>query len=159
MFKPFKLIIIGDSCVGKTSYCNKLINNSFNSNYTQTKGKNVLTLNICNQYLYKLWDCEPTTSMDKYYSDSDFGIIMTDINNKETFKNIEKYIFDFKKICPLAPLAIVRNKNDDMDLNTLIDNDKHLELCGVRCIDISVKTGYQIYEPIGYLFDCITISM
>lgn len=118
----FKLILIGDSGVGKTNILNRYVNNTSNENNMPTIGIEffIKTIKINNDVLIKnqIWD---TSGQERfrsitsaYYRNSDGCIIVYDISKRESFNNIKfwfedlsKYL-DIKKICFL----LIGNKSD-----------------------------------------------
>eukprot|EP01084_Bolivina_argentea_P140519 247001_1 len=95
----FKLLIVGDEAVGKSSILLRFTDNRFSNDYTPTIGVEfgAGTVNIQNKLIMlQIWDTAGkkifrsiTTS---YYRDTHGIMIVFDITNKESFDNI-KYIW------------------------------------------------------------------
>ena len=118
-----KVVLIGESGVGKTSIISRYINNEFKSSMTSTSGASFLTKNVImdeeNQTIkFEIWD---TAGQEKYrslaklfYKSSSICILVYDITRKSSFlaiqnfwikeikenasKNISKFSNKFKKI-------------------------------------------------------------
>ena len=50
-----------------------------------------------------------------YYIDSHCSILMFDLTQRETYRNIPKWYKDLTKICPNIPICLVGNKADVKD--------------------------------------------
>ena len=116
--KPLKLLLIGDSSVGKTSLLLRYTHNSFSDKYIATIGVEFKSKDITlNNKTYKIhiWDTagqERYKSITKNFFKHAEGIIFVyDITKKETFDNLKNWISsaenegDFK-------IIIVGNKLD-----------------------------------------------
>lgn len=101
----YKLILIGDENVGKTSYADKLLSDTFYDVYRPTLGVDFYTKNITlhDNIVIKthMWD---TAGHNKFYPiiKSYFlgiagAIIMYDITKKNTFYNVKNWVNRLKK--------------------------------------------------------------
>ena len=91
----FKIIIIGDQTVGKTSIVSRFANNVFNRQYLPTIGVNVCRKSMKENVLLMLWDIagqEKFNRMRKvFYDGADAVIFVFDLTNPQSFENIEKW--------------------------------------------------------------------
>ena len=107
----YKIMIIGDSSVGKTCLFKKLTTGKYSDKNISTIGIDRKTLSlkikinengeeIEKTFLIQLWDTagqERFRSITKgYYKDSQGLLLMYDISNQETFDNVEKWIENIK---------------------------------------------------------------
>lgn len=94
-----KVVIIGDSSVGKTSIAKRYIYNSIESNHEPTVGidffQKIFEKNET-QYKLQIYD---TAGQEKfgslipsYLRDSSVAVFVFDITKEETFENLEKWI-------------------------------------------------------------------
>lgn len=151
MDKFIKLVLIGDACVGKTTYCDKLHFERFNTTYEKSLKLNVITHAFDNPYVWTIFDCPSCENFNKFirnrYLNSDCCIIMVDITKENPFESVKKYKKKFRKVCPEAPIIIVGNKNDgDSFGRTNIE-----EVYDLKYINISIKDEYQLEKPFEYL--------
>ena len=127
----FKLILIGDSSVGKSNILLNYLKGEFDKNSKATVGVEFGTKNIMinnKKIKIQIWD---TAGQERYrsitsayYKGAKGALIVYDITRKNTFDNIDKWISDLKlngdkNIC----ILIVGNKSD---LNEQREVDKEL---------------------------------
>ena len=94
--KEIKVILLGDSGVGKTCIINRYINGEFNPNSKTTLGSNASSKVIKRDqvsYILNLWD---TTGQEKYHSitnlfikGSNIVILVYSINSLSSFKGLD----------------------------------------------------------------------
>ena len=124
-----KVVLVGNSGVGKTCIINQYITNVFNEEQLTTTGATYSTKKLFieskNKTIsFEIWD---TAGQEKYrsltkmfYKDSSIVIMVYDITNEESFNDIKNYWFEevINNINENVIMAIVGNKND------LIENEK-----------------------------------
>ena len=118
-----KVIIIGDSCVGKSNIFSVYRDGTFSEKLQPSIGVEFLAKNIkINNIIFRLqiWDTagqENFVSMTKvYYRNSSVAFIVHDITEKESFHHIEFWLNELKKEAPESILLVlIGNKNDMND--------------------------------------------
>ena len=115
----FKIIIVGDPGVGKTSLLLRYIENRFSEEYLSTIGVDfyIQTLNIEeNEVKLQIWD---TGGQEKfsymrpgYYIGAVGAVIVYDATQPSSFQSIKKWIDEVEKYCPNIPLIVAENKVD-----------------------------------------------
>ncbi|KAI5180524.1 hypothetical protein NEOKW01_0828 [Nematocida sp. AWRm80] len=137
--QQLKLLIIGESGVGKTSILQRFIENTFQKGFTSTIGIDFRSKRIevdGKEVELQIWDTagqERFFSITKsYYRGSD-GIFLTfDISSSSSFKSTEKWMVAIEsKLEENIPVFLLANKKDlvtNKDINTLetIENIKEL---------------------------------
>jgi len=100
----FRLILIGDSCVGKTSFAKKLCDNIFLPVYEPTIGVDYLskTIIINNEIIKcQIWDTTGqirfANLLQTYYKNIAGAIFIYDINKKSSFENIKFWLKELNK--------------------------------------------------------------
>jgi len=116
----YKLIIIGDSSVGKTSLTHRATNGVFKDKSFPTIGfeffpfivkykDTIIKLEIwdtCGQEAYR-------SLVKSYFSNSSLAIIVYAIDNRKSFSSIEEWIRQCKSLCsPDTKFFLIGNKND-----------------------------------------------
>ena len=97
---PCKVVLIGESGVGKTSIISRYISNTFSSVLTATPGANFTTKTVFvpeeNQSIkFEIWD---TAGQEKFralakvfYKNAAVCILVYDITRKTSFEELKKY--------------------------------------------------------------------
>ena len=116
----FKLIVIGDSGVGKSCLTNNAVKNIFDDSYNATVGFEFFTFNVrmfnkiiklqiwdtCGQELYR-------SLITNFYRNSSLAVMVYAINNKESFDNIEMWLRELRTHSnPDAKVFLIGNKID-----------------------------------------------
>ena len=98
-----KVVLLGDSGVGKTCIISRYISGAFDQNSPSTNGASyaskILTFENLNKTIsLDIWDTagqEKYKSLTKFfYKDAAVAILVYDITKKESFENMEKYWYD-----------------------------------------------------------------
>ncbi|CAF0712282.1 unnamed protein product [Brachionus calyciflorus] len=116
----FRVIVIGDSGVGKTNLLLRFIKNEFEFETHPTIGIDfsTKTVHIDSQCIKaQIWD---TAGQDRFrsistafYRGSVAALLVYDITNENTFKNLEKWMDDVRKYAdPEIVITLVGNKCD-----------------------------------------------
>jgi Ras-related protein Rab-11A len=116
----FKLIVIGDSGVGKSCLTNNAIKNTFEETYNATVGFEFFTFNIkLNNKIVKLqiWDtCGQElyrSLITNFYRNTSLAIMVYSINSKDSFDNIEMWLRELRTHSnPDAKVFLIGNKVD-----------------------------------------------
>lgn len=108
----YKITLVGDGGVGKTSFVLRTLRNTWTPKYTPTLGTVVTPYNY-NNNCYNIWDTAGqmkfSGSREQYYDNSDLCIIMCS-DNKLTHKSNIHWYNDFRNSCPDKPIIMVKNK-------------------------------------------------
>jgi Ras-related protein Rab-11A len=164
----FKLILIGDSCVGKSNILLKYLKNQFNENSKTTVGVEFGTKNIIinnKRIKIQIWD---TAGQERYrsitsayYKGAKGALIVYDITRKNTFDNIDKWITDLKlngdkNIC----IIILGNKSDLINKREINKNDgiKKAEMYKTAFLETSALNGDNISKAFDELIEQIVIN-
>lgn len=119
----FKISVIGDGGVGKTSLIKKFTQNTFSEDYVKTIGAQFSKLSkIINEDIINLifWDIagqnDLTFLRPSFYRDSKAAIIVYSLEKndlgRESLENIPKWLDDIQKFCGTIPITIFANKVD-----------------------------------------------
>ena len=118
-----KLVVVGDSGVGKTNLIKRFANNTFNSNSKATVGVEFISKSFkINNTIFKIeiWD---TAGQERYksitaayYKGAKGALVVYDITSKISFENIDKWMLEIKdKSSKDLKLMIIGNKSDLKD--------------------------------------------
>ncbi len=130
----YKLIVVGDSGVGKTNLIKRFVTDTFGEDTKATVGVEFMykTYKINNEILrVEIWD---TAGQERYksitmayYKGAKGALIVYDITSAKTFEDIDKWIADVKeKAGGSLQLMIVGNKTD-LESERAVTKDEALE--------------------------------
>ena len=116
----FKVVLIGDTSVGKTNMLSKYLSNEFDPDSKATVGVEFGTRNFQienNKIKVQIWDTagqERYRSItNAYYKGAKGSLLVYDITNPKTFENVEKWLEDLKANGDEnASVILIGNKND-----------------------------------------------
>ena len=131
--ETIKVVLIGESGVGKTSIIQRYVDNIFDPNVILTSSAQFISktveLNDEQSIKFDIWD---TAGQEKFralakifYKDAKAIILVYDITNKESFDKIKNYWFKEIEENSLSDviLAIVGNKSDLYELEQVNDEE------------------------------------
>ena len=164
----FKIIIIGDSYVGKSSLAYKAVKNRFDTVYSATLGFDYFSffVRIDNKILkLQIWDTcgqEIYQSLIRnFYSNSSLAIMVYSIDNRESFVHIDNWLKEIKiNSNPNAKIFLIGNKNDLNDKREISYEEglKYAEdMEFSKFLECSALTGFNaqkiFLEAANVLFD------
>ncbi|MHA2028424.1 MAG: Rab family GTPase [Candidatus Kariarchaeaceae archaeon] len=113
----FKLTLLGDAGVGKTSLRKKFLGDSFKQDYLMTIGADFSVYRM-GDYTLHIWDIAGQLRFSKilggYFRGTLGSLLVFDITRKETFKNLPNWIGNLLQHNgnQVVPFVIVGNKSD-----------------------------------------------
>lgn len=152
----FKLVLAGDSGVGKSSLLLRFADDTFTESFISTIGVDYKckTLDIYGNIVkLQIWDTAGQerfrTITSNYYRDPPAAIICFDLTNPETFNNVPKWIREVEKISSSSDgfQIIVVGTKSDLHRDRKISYDDAQELCeqlGVPYFETSAKNNLGI---------------
>ncbi|EAY07628.1 Ras family protein [Trichomonas vaginalis G3] len=128
----YKVVMLGDSNVGKTSIIHRFIEKSFDHDYEPTVGASFLTKVMkvdTDKLVLNIWD---TAGQERYKSlistyarNAHAAILVYDVMNPDTFTNVEKWRDELLKYTKNDILLyLVANK---IDLGFVVQNSEGLK--------------------------------
>ncbi|CAF3521665.1 unnamed protein product [Rotaria sp. Silwood1] len=156
--QTFKILILGDSGVGKSSLMARYVHGIFHSEYTATIGVDfqIAIINI-GEYKCRLqiWDTagqERFRSItSSYYRGADGIIIVYDVTDSKSFTNLKDRFADVQNLCETnIPKILVGNKDDrNNNVKKVVltsDARQYAEQNNLLFFEISVKENRNITE-------------
>ena len=151
-----KVILIGDSSVGKTNIMSKYLKNQFNENSKATVGvefgAKIFKINNRN-IKAQIWD---TAGQEKYkaitgayYKGSKGAFVVYDITRKETFYSVDKWINDLKVSGdPKLNILLIGNKSDLEDKREVFkeQGEEKAKSFGCAFLETSALSGDNIEQ-------------
>lgn len=149
----YKIILVGDSGVGKTSILKKFINNEFNEDIKCTINIDFFSKSIkIDKNLYtnlKIYDTAGQEKyralIKKYYQGTDGIILVFDLTNENSFNKLKSWINEVSDNTEKAQIILVGNKADlierKIDEETAENFAKQRDM---KYIETSAKEGTNI---------------
>ncbi|MFX0076032.1 MAG: Rab family GTPase [Candidatus Hermodarchaeota archaeon] len=149
----FKITVVGDPAVGKTTLVKKYTTGSFQKDYISTLGaqfSNYEEKIEGNQIKLFIWDIAGQQTFEimrrKFYSGSSGAIIVFSHAPEElkSFNNLKKWLKELREFCGDIPIALFGNKIDLINENELVSNIDEMNS------DSNVKQFKEDHDLIGY---------
>ena len=151
----YKVIIVGDGGVGKTSLVKRHLTGQFDEKYIATLGVEVHPMRFETNYgqvCFNIWDCAGTEKFgglrDGYYVQANAAIVMYDVTSLNTYKNVVNWIISIRRLCPDIPIVVVGNKVDASGFGALSEVVWDTQF---QHYYVSSKSNYNYAEPFQYL--------
>eukprot|EP00804_Cyclotella_cryptica_P020750 CCRYP_016594-RA/>CCRYP_016594-RA protein AED:0.05 eAED:0.05 QI:1121/1/1/1/0/0/2/155/325 len=151
--KKFKLSLIGDAGVGKSSLVRRLLGSAFSSKYEVTFGADVSNVvfqtnkGFCVQL--EVWDCSGCERSqgigDGYFVGSNGCIIMFDLLSNQTYKDLSDWHRSYTRVCADTPIVILGNKTDVKDRKVKPKRVHFPRKKNLPIYEVSVKTGENVH--------------
>ncbi len=151
----YKLVVVGDPSVGKTSLIRRYADKKFDASYLPTIGADFTIKklefqeeNVIRSITLSIWDMGGhqrfSRIRDHYYLDSSAALIVFDVSRKETFENLKVWFKDINSHCGEIPILILSNK---IDLEKVVTKDDIDQFASNNKLDVyptSAKTGENV---------------
>ena len=158
-----RIMMIGDSTVGKTSILRRYCKNEFLTKYVSTIGidfqfKNMIKFD--KKIRMQIWD---TAGQERYkvvaknyFNSSDGFIIIYDITNRESFNNIDNWISQINDVANKEVKFILFGNKNDLEESRIVSADEGTEMAekySMKFYETSALTGDNINEGFDFLVD------
>lgn len=163
-----KVIILGDSGVGKTSLMQQYVNKKFSTQYKATIGADFLTKELFlddRRVLMQIWDTAGQERFQSlgvaFYRGADCCVLMFDVNNNKSFEALEQWRDEFLIQANPSdpdsfPFVVIGNKIDVEESKRVVSAKRAQAFCTAKgnlpYFETSAKeaTGVeQAFEVIG----------
>uniref|UniRef100_UPI00358E39B1 ras-related protein Rab-35-like n=1 Tax=Myxine glutinosa TaxID=7769 RepID=UPI00358E39B1 len=157
----FKLLIIGDSGVGKSSLLLRFADNVFSGSHITTIGVDfkIRTVEIGGEKVkLQIWDTAGQerfrTITSTYYRGTHGVIVVYDVTSAESFVNVQRWLQEIGDNCDDVCRVLVGNKNDDASRKVVepADAQRFADQMGVQLFETSAKENINVEE----MFNTIT---
>lgn len=157
-FTSFKVIIVGDSSVGKSCILKRAVHDNFESGYQATVGFEFLLMyyrinnvniklqiwDTCGQEMYR-------SLVQGFYRNTSLVIIVYDITSKKSFEDLDVWIKDITLHTDKETKVFIMGNKNDLKESREVEFDKLKQFCDVYdnviyFKECSAKTGDNIKE-------------
>ena len=158
-----KLVVIGDSGVGKTNFIFKFTEGKFSPIHVATvgfdhKSKIINLSNTKKKVKLQIWD---TTGQERYMSVNrnifhkvQGIILMYDITDRDTYENISKWLELIRQNVPNKPMILVGNKLDLANEKRIVSKEEAEKIAEDNHIESFEGSGYS-GENVDKIFSAI----
>ena len=149
----FKVIVLGDIAVGKTSVIGRYITNTFSEVHKSSIScefkKKKIEVDADTEVNLQIWDTvgeEKFLSVTKqYYNGSHGAMIIYDLTNRNSFTKMNKWINDVKDNAPKnIVIMIVGNKSDLTDKKVDLGEELNPFKQNYMYLEVSAKNGTNV---------------
>ena len=152
----FKIVMIGDSGVGKSCILLRFADDKFNENFYATIGVDFRFKNVMvddKSVKLQIWDTAGQerfkTITSAYYRGADGIIIVYDITDRNSFAHIKDWLDDVNKYTDDNPLKIIVGNKIDLIKDKQISNNDMKTMTaqtGIEIIECSAKDSIKIND-------------
>jgi Ras-related protein Rab-1A len=152
----FKIVMIGDSGVGKSCILLRFADDKFNENFYATIGVDFRFKNVMvddKSVKLQIWDTAGQerfkTITSAYYRGADGIIIVYDITDRNSFAHIKDWLDDVNKYTDDNPLKIIVGNKIDLIKDKQINNNDMKTMTaqtGIEIIECSAKDSIKIND-------------
>ena len=164
-----KVLLCGNSGVGKTSIFKRYFKNEFEGNYNSSIGIDFQTKVIkrkSKQYSIQVFDTageERFRSItSSYFHMAEYFLLIFDLTNRNSFDAIPEWIALLKEYVEKPKFMIIGNKSDleknkipDDEINDALEGKEQFKINDENFIKVSAKTGKNINYAFDYLLNLI----
>jgi len=157
-----KVIILGDSGVGKTSLMNQYVNKKFSASYKATIGADFLTKEVLvddRLVTMQLWDTAGQERFQSlgvaFYRGADCCVLVYDVNNSKSFDTLDSWRDEFLiQASPMDPdvfpFVVIGNKIDVDESKRMISTKRAQTFCqskgGIPYFETSAKEAINVEQ-------------
>ena len=155
-FTTIKYVIVGDSSVGKSSLFLHFTEGQFRDNEKPTIGADTASKDMLLDkkgykiQLYGVSGQEIFRQMNfGYYKNKAVALLVYEIDKRESFEHITRWMEDIKKNAPKNVLMILVGNKCDLEDNREVSQEEGKEFAeknGMKFFETSAKTGQNVEE-------------
>ena len=159
--KEIKIILLGESGVGKTSFFKRFIFNEYGEQFVSSIGVDYAFKNINykkKDYLIQLFDIAGQLRfrnvVKSYFHITDKYFVIFDLTDEDSLKDIHNWIDSIKEYSEKYKFIILGNKDDlENKISDEIINDNLKKYTDIIFMRVSAANNYNINEAIERMID------
>lgn len=151
-----KILIIGDSGVGKSALLTRFVDQHYSEQYISTIGVDfkIRTIKIDEKIVkLQIWDTAGQERfkaiISSYYRGAHGVLIVYNVTDRESFNNVRKWLNEVNQSLEAqVPILLVGTKNDLQNhrMVSLEEGQKLADSLGIKLIETSAKSNINIEE-------------
>jgi len=164
-----KVLLLGESCVGKTSIFHRYVKDEYSQAYKATIGADFFSKDLKvddKEVILQIWD---TAGQERYQSlgvtffrGSDACILVYDISDKRSFDALQSWVDQFlqgvgannQNAKDSGFIFVVLGNKCDLSEKRQVSSEQAKEFCtthGFHFFETSAKSGFQVQEAFEYI--------
>ncbi|RLI70277.1 MAG: hypothetical protein DRP02_08365 [Candidatus Gerdarchaeota archaeon] len=166
----YKIVLLGDGAVGKTSIREQYLGKGFKEGYSMTIGADfcVKRVQLSNDLVvtFQIWDLAGQQRFDVvravYFKGTSGALLVFDVSNPRSFENLPSWLNELTKnnYNRIVPIVLIGNKTDLRGQTPCLPKDAGLQYAKalsewtgfeVPYLETSAKTGLNIDEAFRLL--------
>jgi Ras-related protein Rab-5C len=163
--REFKVVLLGNPSVGKTSIVNRYLSQKFSTEYQVTIGstfqQKLVTLPSGGTVKLDIWDTGGQERfralLPLYYRDASAALIVFDLTDIETFEQCKFWVSEVQREQPTCRITLVGNKVDRADAIQVEEGaaKAYAHQCQMTYAQTSAKSGMGI----DALFETVAVEV
>jgi len=159
--KSYKIVLTGDSSVGKTSLVSRFVYKKFIEHNSSTIGASFISYTMDNMRL-NIWDTAGQeryrSLVSVYYRSVDYCLIVFDIN-QYTIDGIKYWINEYLSMSDNTNFVLVGNKDDTYDNNDIPEDIEILiNIYKIKFFRTSAYSGKNVDDVFKHVADMINLK-
>ena len=152
----YKILIIGDSAVGKSSLLLQFSDQTFSDNYVSTIGVDfkIRSVTIANQLIkLQIWDTAGQERFQSitanYYHGSQAIALVYDITDRNSFDNLRKWVADVDRLAQKGVCKLIIGNKTDLQEKRVVTHQEgqaFADSLGAPFLETSAKTSQNVQE-------------
>lgn len=153
----FKVVLLGEGCVGKTSILLRYIEDKYNPQHVSTLQASFMTkkINMDNNVivLLNIWD---TAGQERfhalgpiYYRGSQGAVLVYDITDEDSFQRVKNWVRELKRMLGAEVILAIAGNKIDLEEQRMVPYDEaiaYADKVGAHYFETSAKTNENIQE-------------
>lgn len=149
----FKLVVLGDASVGKSSLCGRFANGEFNAAQEPSIGAAFMTQSVRTGKLVVVFDIWDTAGQERYrslapqyYRGAGAAVVVFDITQQASFDTAKSWVAELRDTGTLVALA---GNKADLQASRTVDREAvwtYADSMGIIYLETSAKTGQNVNE-------------
>lgn len=154
-FFEFKLLLVGDPAVGKTSLILRFVEDRFDKEYKASIGVDIMsrTINIEDKVArLVIWDIASQEKFKRFrssfYQQANGILLVFDLTRQETFENVDDWVREVREHTESIEMVLIGNKSDLITQRKIGSSVilEWIERHGCSYVETSALTGEAVEE-------------
>jgi GTP-binding nuclear protein Ran len=154
----FKIVLVGNGGVGKTTWIHRHLTGEFQTRYNATIGVDIHPLSFHTNYGVVTFDCWDTAGQERhgglatgYYMQARGAVLMFDVTQKASYRRIGDWHSALSRVTPNIPTVLCGNKVDIAGRKVRASDITYHNEHNLPYYDISAKSNYNFEKPFLWL--------